>query len=406
MKDICFLSMLYPNTNTEYDKYITKHRSQNISFIQNELIKGFEENLGNKVHIINKLLVPLYKKGFTKPLIKAGTFEHSNDLKKKDIIFPFINIPFLHSISLFLGARKYIKRWIVAKSGDKYLIAYSLTTYSLKAMKYAKKKNPNIKTCIIVPDIPQFTYRNSKDIIIKIKNYIAMQIIDNKIRNLSKHVDAFCFFSEHMKEFIPAKRYCVFEGLSTEGFTNVDSIRYYSEQEKIIVYAGGLHANYGVKLLLDAFCILKQPNYRLILCGRGSLEEEIIRQTADDPRIIFLGEIPRTELLSIEKGADLLINPRVNCGIFTRYSFPSKNLEYLSSGTPMIGYRLDGIPDEYDDYINCFEKPTPESLAKKIEEVLETNFVNTIVRANNAMEYVTKNKNAISQAKMIIKTMD
>jgi len=400
------LSILYPNSSTTYDKYVTKHRSQNISFIQNELIKGFEENIGNRVHIINKLLVPLYKKGYIKPLITTGNFEHASGLNKKDIIFPYINIPFLHSTSLFWGARKYIHRWILEEEEEKYLVAYALTTYSLKAMRYAKKKNPRIKTCIIVPDIPNYTYINSENGFTKTKNRIAISIIDNKINYLSKYVDAYCFFSEHMQEKINAKHFCVFEGLATEGFTIVEARRDYSEKEKIIVYAGGLHADYGVKLLLDAFSYLKNPNYRLILFGRGSLEGEIVRQAAIDPRIRFKGEIDRIDLLSVEKGADLLINPRVNCGRFTKYSFPSKNLEYLSSGTPMIGYKLDGIPDDYDKYINYFKEATAESLAEKIVDVLENNNDAAINRANNAVNYVTTQKSAIVQAKKILETMD
>lgn len=406
MKNVCFLSTLYPKGCENYDINVKKHRSQNITFIQNELIRGIEENFANKVHIINKLLVPLYKKGYTKPFVKSGTFEHTNSLKEKDIIFPYINVPLFHSISLFWGARKYLLRWILNEHKEKYLISYSLTTYSLKAMKYAKKKNTAIKTCIIVPDIPQYTYMNTNNLLINIKNKIALNLLNNKIEKSSKYVDTYCFFSEHMREKINTKHFCVFEGLATEEFSNITAKRDYSKTEKIIIYAGGLHAHYGVDLLLNAFTNLKNPNYRLILCGKGLLEEEIVKQAAKDPRINFVGEIDRLDLLSIEKGADLLINPRVDCGIFTKYSFPSKNLEYLSSGTPMIAYKLEGIPSEYDRYINYFNEPTAESLAVKIVDVLENSNKSAINAAANAASFVTTQKNALSQAKKIIEAMD
>lgn len=406
MKDICFLSTLYPKGCENYDINVKKHRSQNITFIQNELIRGFEESFVNKVHIINKLLVPLYKKGYTKPFVKSGAFEHTNGLNEKDIIFPYVNVPLFHSISLFWGVRKYLLRWILNEQKEKYLISYSLTTYSLKAMKYAKKKSSTIKTCIIVPDIPQFTYMNTNNLLIKIKNKIALNLLNNKIKKSSKYVDTYCFFSEHMQEKINAKHFCVFEGLATEGFSNIAAKRDYSEKEKVILYAGGLHANYGVDLLLNAFTSLKNPNYRLILCGKGSLEEKIIKQSSKDHRINFVGEIDRLDLLSLEKGADLLINPRIDCGIFTRYSFPSKNLEYLSSGTPLIAYKLEGIPSEYDKYINYFNEPTAESLAVKIVDILENNNISAINTAANAALFVTTQKNASLQSKKIIEAMD
>ena len=38
------------------------------------------------------------------------------------------------------------------------------------------------------------------------------------------------------------------------------------------------------------------------------------------------------------------VNPRQNNEEFTKYSFPSKTMEYLASGVPVVAYKLDGIP--------------------------------------------------------------
>ena len=35
---------------------------------------------------------------------------------------------------------------------------------------------------------------------------------------------------------------------------------------------------------------------------------------------------------------------------FTAYSFPSKTIEYMSSGTPLLTSHLPGIPQEYFDF--------------------------------------------------------
>ena len=68
----------------------------------------------------------------------------------------------------------------------------------------------------------------------------------------------------------------------------------------------------------------------------------------------------------LHKRATALINPRKPNSKITRFSFPSKNMEYLSSGTPMIGYKLDGIPSEYYDYFYTIDDSSEKSLRNTI----------------------------------------
>lgn len=70
--DICFLSILYPENSTQYEKYVKKHRSQNITSIQTDLISGIDKANQTSPFIINTLLVPLYPKGYRKPVIKES----------------------------------------------------------------------------------------------------------------------------------------------------------------------------------------------------------------------------------------------------------------------------------------------------------------------------------------------
>jgi hypothetical protein len=54
--------------------------------------------------------------------------------------------------------------------------------------------------------------------------------------------------------------------------------------------------------------------------------------------------------------ADVLVNPRPNNEEYTKYSFPSKNIEYLMTGKPVVGYMLDGMPPIYKEFMFVIPK--------------------------------------------------
>lgn len=321
----------------------------------------------------------------------------------------FINIPYIYSSSLFNGARGLLKKWAKRNIGKKkIIIAYSLTSYTIKALDYVKTINPNITTAIFVPDLPQYTYRDSYNLSVKLKNYFGKSKVLNAIDRHAYKVDAWLLFSAYMSEELPdCKNILVFEGVSSDEFDSLsihekDNV---AENEFIVLYAGGLHENYGLRLLLDAMKLLKDRSIRCCIAGKGSMESEIISISHNDNRIQFLGEIPRDMLLNYEVNSHLLINPRASNEKFTRYSFPSKNMEYLSSGVPMLGYKLTGIPEEYDLYINYFEYPTAESIAESIDNI-RTNYSYYKRKAKEAQRFVYTAKSAEAWGEKILKFLD
>ena len=46
-----------------------------------------------------------------------------------------------------------------------------------------------------------------------------------------------------------------------------------------------------------------------------------------------------------------MINTRTNESEYTKYSFPSKNIEYLLTGKRVVACMLDGMPNCYREYI-------------------------------------------------------
>ena len=91
--------------------------------------------------------------------------------------------------------------------------------------------------------------------------------------------------------------------------------------------------------------------------------------------------------------------------LFTQYSFPSKTIEYMSTGTPVLMQQLPGMPQEYCNYIYLYEEDTEESLQQAIK--------NLTVQSKNILEnkgltakrFIVENKNAKKQVQKIIESL-
>jgi glycosyltransferase involved in cell wall biosynthesis len=162
------------------------------------------------------------------------------------------------------------------------------------------------------------------------------------------------------------------------------------------VYTGKLNACFGAKKLVDAFCMLPEPNYRLVLCGRGDCEEYIQEKAAADSRILYLGQVTADVAGEWTRRADVLVNPRPNEGEYTKYSFPSKNIEYLLSGNPVVAYMLSGMSEDYRRFMHIVADDRVESLRDAIRDAA------CAPVTADAKDYLTRKCEAGSIARQIL----
>ena len=104
-----------------------------------------------------------------------------------------------------------------------------------------------------------------------------------------------------------------------------------------------------------------------------------------------------------EKHAKILVNPRPSKEKFTKYSFPSKTLEYLASGTVAIITKLEGIPNEYYEYCYTFEEENIDGLAKGLNEIMNKSDQELENKARKAKNFVMYKKNNSIQVSRILK---
>ncbi len=141
------------------------------------------------------------------------------------------------------------------------------------------------------------------------------------------------------------------------------------EKKKTIVYTGTLIYYDGTKELLQAMALLDPQRYELHIYGRGP-DEQIVRQYQSQyPHIKLMGYLPNKEMKSVMANADLLINPRTDNKMTDIFGFPSKMIEYLLSGTPVLTTRFAAIPDAYLDFVHLIDAQSGEGIANAIEKV-------------------------------------
>jgi glycosyltransferase involved in cell wall biosynthesis len=160
----------------------------------------------------------------------------------------------------------------------------------------------------------------------------------------------------------------------------------------VIVAAGQLSELNGIPLLLDAFSQLRGDRFRLRIAGAGALEPEVRTAAARDPRIEFLGRLPLDRVLETYAAADVLVNLRITRSLNTRYFFPSKMIEYLVSGVPVISTCTGHVEEEFGAFTFLLRDERPEALAQLIERISALDPADRCAQAARARTYMAANK--------------
>lgn len=168
------------------------------------------------------------------------------------------------------------------------------------------------------------------------------------------------------------------------------------------MYAGAISEKYGLRNLIDGFRMADIPNARLDLYGPCDFEEELVQLAKEDPRIFYGGLLLNSEIVTKEQEATLLINPRPTTEEFVKYSFPSKNMEYMVSGTPILTTVLPGMPREYYPHVYLLEDESSEGIAKKLKQVLLQSDEALFEKGCAARAFVLNTRNNVVQAQKIL----
>jgi glycosyltransferase involved in cell wall biosynthesis len=315
---------------------------------------------------------------------------------------PFVNLLLLKQVSIALGFAWFVLRWAIANRRERRIVVFTCVYLPFLVPFTVLKRLLKVELVSFVPDLPEyeFSYVRSG---FSVKRVLVPAYI-RLTQALCGLVDHFVLVSAAMKTKFAGRSSSVLEGF-VEAIAGEDQPKVSPTGRRSVMYAGALLEKFGVGALLAAFTSL-EGDYELWVLGSGEMEDEAREAARRDPRIHVFGIVPNREVLELERRATLLVNPRFTTNDFTRYSFPSKILEYMASGRPVLTTRIGSIPADYHDKLWFIEDESVDGIRDALDRCLKIPDGELSAFGRRARQYVLAEKNNVVQIAALLKILD
>lgn len=306
-----------------------------------------------------------------------------------------INIPLLNNLVNFLQAF-----WLVGKlsknARKESLVVCDILKFSIASGALLACRLFGLPCIGLVTDVPQKRPTQGS---------LVYRMIDSLRYGQLQAYDSYVFLTEQMNQLInqEAKPYLVIEGAVDQEMGRVENTLEGKASPRICLYSGSIHRVYGIASLVEGFLKADLPNVELWIYGDGDYREALEEICRLHPRVRYFGVVPNSEVVKIQVKATLLINPRPPVGEYTLYSFPSKNMEYLVSGTPVLAAMLPGMPKAYGDYIFELKDCSAQGICQALTDVFSRSDRDLFEKGKKAKEFVLREKNNCFQGQKILR---
>ena len=345
--NICFVGM-----NVD-ERVVSNYDAVSIAGnkFQNGLVNALRQN-----NTVEKFVVLPYR-----------TFPHHrllicNDRKYKKLedyevhVVKYINFPILNYMSIKCSIHHAVQKWCDKnKDSDSVIILFNCASYKVKPLIQLSRKY-NIPFFVIIADVVPKT------------NNFFREIERKKQEQLMKKVSGIIPITDLIKkDFAPNQYSLRIEG----GVVDIPHNEKLDDSTILITYTGALDENSSIDVLLDAFSSIRCKNLRLQIVGDGKYAKKVEEAAKKDSRIVFLGQVDNIRSIEIQNRSHILVCPRLPDGYVTKYTFPSKLFEYLSTGHCVVAFHLEGIPEEYNEFIYYPKDNNADSLGRLLLELVE-----------------------------------
>ena len=382
------MRILYGYSNCSDSKYRELFHDKAVSVLQADqkyhglLIRGLAEN-GADVECVSGL--PINRSVTKKVLIREP------DEREGNIRYHYlktINLPLFRQLGIFFGSLFFV--WKQKKKRSNVILCDCLNLANAFGMLWGSKIK-KVPIVYIVTDLPEF--QRSR----------FLRWVNERMFN---RADGFIFLTEPMNQKVnrKGKPYLVLEGHCDSKLGEIPPEERYEFRtgKKIVLYAGSLLKLYGVQNLVEGFLSAGLQNTELHIYGDGDYRAELEDICTQNESVRYCGVCPNERIVREEQRAALLVNPRPTAPEYTKYSFPSKNMEYMVSGTPVLTTDLPGMPREYLPYIYLIREESSDGIATVLQQIFSISPEERYQKGLDARNFVLHQKNHQIQAGKVI----
>ena len=360
------------------------------------LLEGLREHISSKLYVLSAY--PTNRKWSKKFYFK----KRKETFNQTDYHYlPFFNFPVVRQAGLFFGS--FIKTFTyLCINRNTYIICDLLTSSITLGARMASRLYK--KPCIaIVTDVPSYRAGAILKMYSSFNRYIKSYLSNYKAKRMYSF-DGYILLTQAMNDVVNKKNkpYIVLEGHCDSNMRDINNTLDTKAKQRIILYTGGIHEEYGIRIMIDAFLQCNHNDWELHICGDGNYKTQLTELTKENKCIKYHGLVPNKVAVDMQLAATILINPRLTNAEYVKYSFPSKTLEYMASGTPVITTNLPSMPEEYKQYVYIAYDESVDGFKNVLQEVMTMDRHVLHHKGTQAKKFVLENKNNVSQARKII----
>lgn len=288
----------------------------------------------------------------------------------------------MNKLNWFFVRKGIIKSYLLELSKKQNFESIYISTYHYSfIIKFIRNLFPDAKISMLLPDLPSIKISSSSKL-----HRLRMKFIEKNLKCNLKYIDFLLPITKQQAEYLgyPLDKCRIFECyFDAKKFDQIPK----NSSEKYILYCGSLTDEYGVLDLINSFISTKSVDkFKLYICGSGNLAEKISDISDKNNKIVFLGMVSSEKALCLEKNASLIVVPD---HVTREYSFHSKYIEILASGTPLLCYKPSGAKAEYIEFMNIIDN----SISESIDNCLLYNYQDALEKAERAKKFIKNNKN-------------
>lgn len=403
--DILYVGKFFPQGILQTVSADTRGKAEfsNHNFEQS-LIAGFAGQPNVNLRVVTVPNVYSFPHNNRKAFIHKESYRLDNGTPVRSV--GYCNIAVINQWTKRHALQRAICQEINKFDGEVIYIIVNTPVLELSAavMSAVKKTRKHIVTTVIVPDVRECLL-DMESQPKSLKNKIVARL-NSKNAVLTQQYDNFVFLTAAMNDYynVSPDKFMVMEGLLDSQRVEIamaHSHKNTPEAKEIILYTGTLKKIFGVINLVNIFEQGNFDNTELWICGMGDGAPEISERAKNNPAIKFFGAVTPEKALELQQQATILANPRSAGGDYTKYSFPSKTIEYLLAGKSVIMNRLPGIPADYDIHLFYPENESEQAWIDTLKQIMTMDATQRATHNCRAKQFIIDNKTAEAQCKRI-----